>query len=386
MEHLNFSFQLPTRIEFGEGVLSKTGKEAKQLGGSRVLLLTDPGILNSGLAAIVEESLKKEGIPCEIYSGVVANPRDVDIEAGASFAKKSGIDMIVAIGGGSVMDSAKAIGTLLTHGGHIGDYCGVQLLSRDITPLIVIPTTAGTGSEVTSFAVVTDTKRHLKHSIWDIKAMAKVALLDPSVLLSVPSHIAASTGMDALTHAIEAYTCRSAIPHTDAMALLAIQMIGKSLRDVVQNPDIHSCTNMMVGSNLAGIAIGFADVAGVHCMAEALGGRYDIPHGVANAMLLPVVTKYNALSNIEKYATITRQLGIDTVSMTDTEAALHCGVVLEQLCRALSIPSMKDFPIIDSSDFPDLAQAAFKNTSNGSNPRSMTANDYLTLFEEAYRN
>ena len=292
-----YEFALPTSIYFGEGIVSETGKKAKELGAGKVMLVADKGVIAAGLTAPVEASLKREGIPYVVYDQIVPNPRDFHCEEGYRLASEEAVDTLVAVGGGSSMDTAKVIGTLLANGKKVQDWCGFRLLEHEITPLIAIPTTAGTGSEVTPFAVVTDSKTHVKLNIFDPKAAAKVAIIDPSVLLNLPSHIMAATGIDAMTHAVEAYTCKVATPHTDAYALYAIGMIARNLRRAVASPDMESCTGMMIGSTIAGIAFGYSDVAGVHCMAEALGGRYDTPHGVANAVLLPTVTEFNIPAN-----------------------------------------------------------------------------------------
>lgn len=384
MTLLKYSFELPTRIEFGEGVINEAGKEAKLLGATKIMLVADKGVICAGLTRPVEESLKAEGLEYIVFDNIVPNPRDIHCTEGYELAKKEGIDLLIAVGGGSSMDTAKAIGTLLTHGKTIQDWCGFQLLEREITPLIAIPTTAGTGSEVTPFAVVTDTNTHVKLNIFDPKAAAKVALIDPSVLMKLPSHIMASTGIDAMTHAVEAYTCNLANPHTDAYALYAIELIMKNLYQAVHIPTIESCTGMMLGSTIAGIAFGYADVAAVHCMAEALGGKYDTPHGVANAILLPTVTEFNIPSNVEKHANVARALGVDLSDITLEEAAIRGVNVLRKLCNDVGIKKMKEIEGIDPKDFPFLAEAAERNVSTPSNPREVTAKEYLLLFQKAY--
>ncbi|MDR0596680.1 MAG: iron-containing alcohol dehydrogenase [Clostridiales Family XIII bacterium] len=379
-----YSFSLPTRIEFGEGVVKTAGEEAKALGATKVLLVADKGVIGAGLTKPVEESLDAAGIAYELYDQIVPNPRDVHVEEGYRAAKDAGADVLIAVGGGSSMDTAKGIGTLLTHGGSVQDWCGFQLLERPITPLICVPTTAGTGSEVTPFAVITDTTTHVKLNIFDPKAAAAVALVDPSVLLNLPSHIMASTGVDALTHAVEAYTCNVANPHTDAYAIYAIDLIIKNLRKAVAAPDIESCTGMMLGSTIAGIAFGYADVAAVHCMAEALGGRYDTPHGVANALFLPTVTEFNIPADIKKHVEVARALGVNTDGKNPEAAAMEGVEAIRSLCEDVGIPKMKDLPDINPDDFPALAEASEQNVSTPSNPREVTAKDYLYLFKKAY--
>ncbi len=379
-----YSYFVPTRTEFGEGVVDYVGPEAKFFDATKVMVVTDQGILNAGLVKPVEDSLKKAGLSYFIFDHVVPNPRDVHCMEGYEIAEKEGVDCLVAIGGGSAMDTAKAIGTLLTHGGIVQDWCGFQLLEKEITPLIAIPTTAGTGSEVTPFAVITDTKEHVKLNIFDPKASAKVALVDPNMLLNLPASIMASTGIDAMTHAVEAYTCKVANPHTDAFALYAIRLIQEHLRSAVEKPTINNCRGMMLGSTIAGIAFGYSDVASVHCMAEALGGKYDLPHGVANAILLPTVTEFNLPANQKKYADVALALGRNTFVLSEEEAAMEAVVALKELCQDVGIPKMKEIGGIDPKDFEALAVASEKNVSTPSNPREITAEDYLALFDKAY--
>ncbi len=379
-----YSFSIPTRIEFGEGVIKTVGKEAKALGATKVMLVADKGVIGAGLTKDVELALNEENIPFIVYDKIVPNPRDIHCTEGYELAKSEDVDFLVAVGGGSSMDTAKAIGTLLTHGKTIQDWCGFQLLEREITPLIAIPTTAGTGSEVTPFAVVTDTTTHVKLNVFDAKAAAKVALIDPAVLLGLPSHIMASCGVDAMTHAVEAYTCTLSNPHTDAYALYAIELIQKNLREAVKNPNMENCTGMMLGSTIAGIAFGYADVGGAHCMAEALGGRYDTPHGVACAIFLPAITEYNIPADVEKHANMAKYLGVNTSSMTAEEAALAGVKALEQLCEDVGIPKLKDVKGIDVNDFEALSVASEKNVSTPSNAREIAAADYLELFKKIY--
>lgn len=379
-----YSFKLPTRIEFGEGVIKTVGKEAKAFGATKVMLVADAGVIKAGLTKAVEDALTQENIDFIVYDKIVPNPRDIHCTEGYEIAKRSHVDFLVAVGGGSSMDTAKVIGTLLTHGKTVQDWCGFQLLEREITPLIAIPTTAGTGSEVTPFAVVTDTVTHVKLNIFDPKCAAKVALIDPSVLLNLPSHIMASCGVDAMTHAVEAYTCTLSTPHTDAYALYAIELIEKNLRNAVLNPTIESCTAMMLGSTIAGIAFGYADVGGAHCMAEALGGRYDTPHGVACAVFLPTITEFNISADVEKHANMANYLGVDAEKLTAEDAALAGVQALKKLCADVGIPKLRDIPGVHPDAFPALAEASEKNVSTPSNARTITAKEYLSLFEKTY--
>lgn len=384
MTLLNYSFDLVTRIEFGPGISKNVGMEARKLGMAKVMVIADKGIIEAGLVKPVENALKAEGIDYMIFDDIKPNPRDVNCIEGAEIGRKRRIDGLIAAGGGSSIDTAKAIGTLITNGGDIRTWAGLDLLKEAIPPFIAIPTTAGTGSEVTFDAVITDTEKHEKLNILDKKIAPSVAIVDPALLMKLPSHIMASCGIDALTHAVEAYTCTVANPHTDAFALYAIDMIRKHLKNAVDNPALESCTGMMLGSTMAGIAFGYSDVAAVHCIAEALGGRYDTPHGVANAILLPAVTEFNIPADIEKYANMAGYLGVDTGGMTPEEAAYSCVPALEKLCEDVGIPKMRDVQGINPADFKELAEASFRNLSTPSNPREVTEEDYFNLLNKAY--
>lgn len=384
MKDLKYSYEMPTRVEFGAGIIATVADEAKKLNMSKIMLVSDKGVVKAGLTKVVEQKLKESNIEYILHDDVVPNPRDVDMDAAGELAKKENVDGIIAIGGGSAMDTAKAVGTLVTNGGKVLDWCGVYMLNKPMLPMIAIPTTAGTGSEVTFFAVVTNTKEHVKCSIWDSKAAPKVALCDPELLIGLPPHVKASTGIDALVHAVEAYTCKASMPHTDAVALLAIELIFKHLRDYITNPNIDNCSHILTASNLAGIAIGSADVAGVHCIAEALGGKYDIPHGVANAMLLGTVSKFNCRKNPEKYARVAQAIGIDVRELTVEKAAMRGVDEMVKLCDEIGIKHMSEFDVIKPDDFEVIAEAAQNNTSTGSNPVETTKEFYLEVIKEAY--
>lgn len=293
MSERKFEFTLPTRIIFQPGCIRQVGVEALQYRPRRALLVTDPGVLAAGIAQKAADSLQSVGIPYQIFSDLSPNPRDYELDAGGRLAREAGIDLIVAVGGGSALDAAKAIGVLLTHPGCILDWCGSGGLDRPIVPLIAVPTTAGTGSEVTPFSVVTNSQTHIKQCVWDLRVAARVALLDSELLSGLPAPVMAATGIDALTHAVEAYTCTQATPFTDPLALRAITLVSQNLRQAVDTHAPEACAHMLLASNLAGIAFAFSDVAAVHTMAEALGGRYDLPHGQANAMLLCTVSRHN---------------------------------------------------------------------------------------------
>ncbi|KAB2329560.1 iron-containing alcohol dehydrogenase [Cytobacillus depressus] len=382
----SFDFNLLTNIKVGEGLLAETGKLTKTITeGNRVLIVTDSGIRRTGIADKVWISLDKEGFYCKWFDSVEPNPKDEDCETGGEEAQRWKADVIVAVGGGSVLDSAKAIALLQTNHGRIQDFVGRDRVLNEVTPVVAIPTTSGTGSEVTYSAVITDINKKVKMTIKDRKLAPKLAIVDPETTYALPAHITASTGMDAFVHAIEAYTCRLANPLSDAMAQGAMEKIFQSLREAVLNGENKEARyNMMVGSLMAGIAFSHADVAAVHCMAEALGGLYDTPHGVANSIFLPSVTAYNAEKDPEKHARVARICGLPTAGISDKEAALLLVEELKLMAKDIGIPAFRSLPYVKQSDFPQLADVAFSNGSTPSNCREINREDYLNLFHKNY--
>ncbi|HEJ7121856.1 iron-containing alcohol dehydrogenase [Serratia marcescens] len=282
------------------------------------------------------------------------------------------------------IDVAKAIATLITNGGELKDFFYPNKLKVAAAPIIAVPTTAGSGSEVTPFAVISDKEKGTKENIIDIKCSPAIALLDPNVLLKAPHHIMASTGIDAMVHAIEAYTCNRSVLYTDIYAIKAIELIANNLINACENHDIESCTNIMLASNMAGIAFGYSDVAAIHCLAEALGGQYNIPHGVACSIFLPTVTEYNIPSNPKKYADIARAMGIEKESMTTEQLANSVVPALKKLCQDLKLPKLKDIAIVDPIHFKAIAIKASQNASNSSNPVKFSVNNYLDIIKKTY--
>jgi alcohol dehydrogenase len=380
----SFSFLLPTRIAFGNGMIHRVGEEATALGGTRAFIVTDPGIVAAGLTEPVIGALGKAGLESIVFSALEANPRDTSVARGAEVAGGKNCDLLVGVGGGSAIDTAKAIGVIRSNGGSITDYEGLDVVKKPIPPLIAIPTTAGTGTEVTFWSVITDTKRSFKMSIGSSLLAPTVALVDPEVTVGLPPDLTASTGMDALTHAIEAYTATVSQPVTDSLALSAIELIGKSLGKAYANgANRQARYDMMLASLLAGLAFGNSDIGGVHCMAEAIGGLYDTPHGVANAIYLPVVMEHNCMANPEKFARIARALGVNTANMSTNQAARCSHEVIRELSESLDIPSAKEVGVLPE-DFKKLAKAAAINVSVESNPRVIDVAGFYQLFEKAY--
>ena len=379
-----FDFVLPTKIRFGFGVSAELEKEIKNMGKNTILIITDKGLTRAGVVTKVVEKLSEDLITnLIIFDEVQPNPRDTIVHSAYEIAKSQGADVLVAIGGGSSMDVAKAVSILLTSGGVISDYEGLDQVKKEPTPIIAIPTTVGTGSEVTFWSVITDTNRHFKMSIGSIMIAPKVALVDPNLVMSLPPDVIASTGMDALTHAIEGYTCKLAEPITDACGIYAIKYIADNIKNAVYTDDSESKAKMLLGSLIAGICFGNSDIAAVHAMAEALGGLYDTPHGIANAIMLPHVMKYNYVSSTKKYAEIANAMGEDLFNLSEKAAAFKAVEAVEKLNRDLKIPSLKDIGA-NPDDFEELSLRSEMNVSTSSNPREISKNEFLEIFQRAY--
>ena len=379
------TFRLPTEVRYGEGVAAELGEAIAEAGGSRVLVVTDPGVRKAGivdrLLATVPDTVARE-----VWDGVHPNPRDSDCLAGADAARAFAADLIVAIGGGSPIDAAKAVAALATNGGTPADWATPRTLEQEPLPLVAVPTTAGTGSEVTRSSVITNTARQVKLTVKDPRMAPRIALVDPTLTYSLPPAITAATGMDVLTHAVEAYTCRRANPFSDAMALHAIRLVSRYLAATVRDGDDHEARRgMMMASTVAGMAFSNADVAAVHCLAEALGGRYDVPHGIANAVFLPPIFAFNMEADPARHADVAAALGLDTRRRDPMDAARAGATLIAGLGREIGIPRFADLPKIDPADFPAIADASAANGSNPSNTRTMSAADYQQVLEEAWR-
>ena len=378
-----FSFALPTKIVFGPGCLSTLPKELKVRNLTRPLIVTDKGIAAAG---ILDKALALLGgnLACHVFDGVESNPKDVNVSEGAKAYGSFGADSIIAIGGGSPIDCAKAIGVLAANGSaDIKAYEGKNAPSKPLPPLMAVPTTAGTGSEITFSSVITDTKDKYKMTVKNPYTAPKVAICDPELTLTVPAPTTAATGLDALTHAIEAITANCAEPISDAVALYAVELIhGNLVKAFKDGGNLEARRNMLMGSLLAGIAFSHSDVASVHCIAESLGGLYDLPHGVCNAIFLPQVMEYNMNYCVEGYARIARAMGLKyTSERTGAVAAL---MEVQQLAKDVKLPSFGSLNV-NEADYPKIAAASAKNISTGSNPRTMGESDYMEVLKMALR-
>jgi alcohol dehydrogenase len=373
-------FYMPTRALFGRGIAGQVAEHAATLGGAGgVLLVTDPGVVAAGLVAPVEVALTGAGFAVTVFDQVRPNPRDTDCLAGADLIKSGGQRLLVAVGGGSAIDTAKCIGLLLTNGGHPRDWEDFGALRNDPLPVIAIPTTAGTGSEVSPSAVITDMARKKKMNLFDMRNCPRIALVDPDLTLSCPAAVTAASGMDALSHAVDSLHCRLATPASDALALEGARLVALYIRRAFAEPsDIEARCGMAQGSLTAGLAVGLTDVSGAHALAEAMGGLYGHPHGYCCAVSMPPIMTYNLPVSAEKYARLAVALGIDNPGLSQTQLAEAAIGAIRDMNADLRVPPMRD--LISAEDLDVLAQKAEANTSTPSNPRTATAADYRVMF------
>ena len=375
----SFSFELPTRIEYGVGAVNGLTDVVEALNAEKVFLVTDKGIADSGLLARITDLLEAHKLRWKLFDSVEPNPKDYNVQEGTDIANAFGPDCLVALGGGSPIDCAKAIAVVARQGGAVRDYEGPGKIGPDVLPLIAIPTTAGTGSEVTFSSVITDSSARFKFSIKDPRIAPQVALVDPEMTLTMPPGLTAATGMDALTHAIEGFTANASEPIADSAALYAIELITAYLRIAVSDgSNLEARAGMLLGSVLAGIAFSHSDVAAVHCVAEALGGKYDAAHGVCNAVVLPAVMEYNMEYCKERYARIATAMGLTSENVD--EGARQAVSAVQKLAYDVHLPEFNSLGV-QEKDLEELAINSFKNGSNIDNPRPMAKKDYLNLFK-----
>lgn len=381
----SFSFTIPQNIKFGAGTLDLLPDLAKELGKSKGYIISGPHLNKIGMVAKCRKALKNAGMESECFTETEGNPStDTVVKATEGF-KKSKADFIVAFGGGSSLDVAKAVAVLATYGGNIVDYEGAGKVMGPVVPMIAIPTTAGTGSEVTAFSVITDHSRNYKLTVVSNYLLPAYVILDPDLIATVPANTAAACGIDAMVHALEAYISKAASPFSDIFAREALRLIGGSIRDYVadrSNP--AACESMMVGSLFAGIAFSHARLGNVHAMSHPVSAYFDVPHGVANAILLPTVVDFNKdAADPEKYryiyGCISKDMGADinfTPDMLATE--------IRMLNYELGIlPTLSDIGVT-SDKFEQMADDAMKSGNIQCNPQFTMKNDILKLYEQAF--
>jgi alcohol dehydrogenase len=385
MEKLSL-FRTTRRILFGLGAVEKLGPEAQLLKAKKALIITDPGVIQAGLLESVEKSLQSVGLPFVIFDGVEPDPRIEVVEKSIEKAKKEGIDLIIGFGGGSSLDIAKVTSILITNSGKIDSFFGVDLVPNSGAPVILIPTTAGTGSEVTPIAILSDTKEKLKKGIVSPTLFPEVAIVDPKLTIGLPPSVTAFTGMDALTHAIEAYYSINATNLSDLFALKAMELLSKNLRMAyAHGENLAARTNMMEGSLLAGIAFANAGVGAVHAFAYPLGGEFHLAHGLTNTLILPYVMRYNILGCPDKFAQMAKTFGEKVERLSELDGAEAAVKFVERLYEDLRVPRrLRDVGIPENA-IPRLAEAAMKVTRLlANNPRKIILEDAVAIYKSAY--
>ena len=375
---------VPSRNVFGEGSVVETGELMKSLGGSKAMIVTDEFLASHPMTARIQKILKDAGVDSAVFGKAEPNPKDTNVVEGEKFYHDNGCDCILSLGGGSSHDCAKGIGLVATNGGKISDYEGVDKAHEALPPLVAVNTTAGTASEVTRHCVLTDRATKLKFVIVSWRNVPLVSFNDPMMMLTVPRGLTAATGMDALTHAIEAYVSVDANPVTDAAAIQSIKLIADNLRQAVANgANVKARENMAYASYLAGLAFNNGNLGYVHAMAHQLGGQYDMAHGVANAMLLPTVEEYNLISNPEKFRDIAVFMGKNVDGLSVMEAAHLAVDAMRELAEDVGIPSGLAQMGVKEEDFDLMATNALKDGNAFSNPRKGTKQDIIDLFRKA---
>jgi alcohol dehydrogenase class IV len=381
---MEFMFGIPSFVHFGEGVSNKLGEMASGMGAKKAFVVYDKGVKAAGIVDGLIASLKDAGVEALEYDGVLPNPPDTQVEEAAAIARSANVDIVVAVGGGSSIDSAKAINILLSNPSPINQYEGINTVKVPGKPLIAIPTTAGTASEVTAFSIVTDTVRTKKMIIGGQFVGPTIALADPLLTVGMPPKITSSTGMDALTHAIEAYVSKAAMIPTDVIALKAIELISSNIVKATKNGScLEARAGMLLGSMMAGFAFTNAVLGLVHSIAHPLSAHFHLPHGVANAIGLPYVMEYNALTVPAKFKDIAVAMGIDVTGMSDAAAAQAAVDLVKNLNKELEIPTLKGCGVTKDM-FDRLAEDALVEGSTFFNPRDPSKEDVLAILEKAY--
>jgi alcohol dehydrogenase len=382
---LSFIFMNTTRVVFGPGASRDVREEVRALGCARAVVVTDEGLAKgTDVPARIEKAL---GDSCAgVFSDVVPDSGVHIVDAGAAFARERGADCIVSVGGGSAIDTAKGIAIVLREGGSLRDYEGFQVLKRRATPHVAIPTTAGTGSEVTYVAVIKDHEAHQKLLFGDYNIIPNTALLDPELTVGLPPHLTAATGMDAMSHAVEAIHSQQNEPIADGLALHAIRLIAEFLpRAVADGKDLVARGQMLIASNMAGAAFSNAQVGLVHAMAHTVGARYGVHHGLANSIVMPHVVRFNAADVAAAYRPVAAALGIATGSLSDEACAEAVAACLSDLAGGAGLPQTLSSQGVPEAALPELAEATLDDASIIYNGRAVLgADEVLEVYRAAF--
>ena len=379
---------LPRVMQVGGGASEQVAEVVTNLGCAKPLIITDKMMVQLGYAGQIQGTLAKQNIPADVFDDTVPEPTVESIQAGVDKARNGDYDCIIALGGGSPIDSAKAISILAKFGGEMRDYKFPRIVNETGLPIIAVPTTAGTGSEVTRVTIITDESCDEKMLCVGIGFMPVAALIDYKLTLSLPGRITADTGIDALTHAMEAYVSKKANLYTDGQALAAIRLLAPNLRTVFHDGGNEAAREaMMLGSTLAGVAFSNASVALVHGMSRPIGAAFHVPHGLSNAMLLPAVTEFSIPAAPERYADCARAMGIATEQDSDEQANAKLLVELKAINEELQVPSPAEFGIERSAFFdlmPTMAEQALASGSPGNNPRVPSAEEIIEIYQQLW--
>lgn len=382
-----FDFLMPSVNFFGPGVIAKIGDRAKMLNMHKPLIVTTEGLskIDNGPVKQTIASLEKAGVDYAVFTGAEPNPKIRNVQAGKKMYQDENCDSIITVGGGSAHDCGKGIGIVLTNGDDISKLAGIETLKNPLPPLMAVNTTAGTGSELTRHAVITNEKTHLKFVVASWRNIPLVSFNDPMLMLDIPKDITAATGCDAFVQAIEPYVSVDHNPITDSQCKEAIQLIQTALPEVVANGhNVEARTKMVEAEMLAGMAFNNANLGYVHAMAHQLGGQYDAPHGVCCALLLTTVEEYNLIACPERFAELAKVMGFDTTGLTLYEAAQKSIDGMREMCRLVGIPSSIKEIGAKPEDFEMMAKNALKDGNAFSNPRKGTVEDVVKLYQKAY--
>lgn len=381
---MSYKFFMPSISLMGADCLKDAGEQVAELGFKKALIVTDKVLGQIGIVKKVTDVLDNKDIEYAIYDETKPNPTVKNVNDGLALLKEKECDFVISLGGGSAHDCAKGIALLATNGGEIKDYEGVDKSKKPQLPMVGINTTAGTGSEMTLFAIITDEERHIKMALVDKHLTPIIAVNDPMLMLAMPKSLTAATGMDALTHAVEAYVSTAATPITDACAEKAIELISNYLVNAVENGENVEARDMMAYAEyLAGMAFNNASLGYVHAMAHQLGGFYNLPHGVCNAILLPHVQEYNKATSASRLAKIAKIMGGNIEGLTDEQGADLCIDMIKSLSQTIGIPEGLGVLGVKESDFETLATNALNDACSLTNPRKGNLEEVIAIFKKA---
>ncbi len=379
-----YRFFMPPMTLMGQGCLADAGKDIAAMGLKKALIVTDKDLVKIKLVNKLTTVLENEKIEYIIFDGTQPNPTVANVHDGLAILQENNCDFVISFGGGSPHDCAKGVALVATNGGSIKDYEGVNVSKKPQLPLVTVNTTAGTASEMTIFAIITDEERHVKMAIVDKHTNPLMGVNDPELMVAMPKSLTAATGMDALTHAVEAYVSTMATPVTDGCALQAIKLISKYLKLAVEDGEnMEARDKMAYAEYLAGMAFNNASLGYVHAMAHQLGGFYNLPHGVCNAILLPHVQAYNANIVPGRLADIAAAMGSDITKMSDKEAANEAINAIKELSKSVNIPTGLAELNVQESDFDILAENTLKDACGFTNPKQATHHEIIEIFKAA---